>query len=950
LIVRIRNEMNAAFTTQWIWLPFWYIFVLGKSWGAALCTGWDAVFGVFVCMLAACFMNYLMPGGAGPLNDPHSKDYDPTDGNRAWLPGGYNIPCALIYAVSFVYLHFISFRSTDTKRFCLGAYADLIVTFMNPNQGKADFHSVIFDYNFNLHWNGPALCVMWIVFIACSLTCLSLLRWPRFLGPTIPRSATTWAAQHLAGIAMDCGGLQRQLIAYYSHGASEFELGSMDSYIKDLKERSRAVDSFLEEAYWEAFGETRKRRLQHLHWLSVLLDRLQLLLQMMLAHVRNHAKMSGNFKGGHDIRPYLEAFTEASDILGEFASKRFLRGSPEEQQAQEMRCRAACQRADEVLLAALGKLQQLSIGEEALMAEMGLIDALREWATLLENFLSGPPPEIAERIFGGTRWRPHEAWMVKERHFSAIRLTTSWTLALLWSNYVQGYSSTCVVCLSFIFNSSLGKLWTRNVNRALGVTMGVILGNMPSFVFLSNEPWDVEKHNAQDYFLYLSAMSIIWLASAYLYFEGGSWSYAFSLLAGIGGVELLKPLRVQSTKTVWMESRYNTLMDTFMAVVITFIVDSLFAILYRKEWRNQVAESVEGVLDATTTLLQAIITWDSQYPMHVGDLRSCTDLQTKLDGRRRYFECVAAVESHDEEARTRNATWQVPYKASLVKGLLEQFETIRVATYCLRSSSERCDLRKLKEIIEVTLPVEMIDRCQACARIAKAGLDQTSISQTWGFHEHCLPVAPGTAACRTQRSESATDFSNMAQSFQELRASVRGDLFARMEESVDSLSESALGCSDLERWSSELSGEGRNDTTGGSIITRTGGATVLSAATAAATLGAMNAVLAVRTALERVEVLLRDEEFMAFGHWGFAPTSALEQLRADSPDKGHFIRRNWHVPIWNERPQGDVEREVFTRASQVLELRRIASNEERGVVATCHNGNDDHGTQHQQGS
>jgi len=441
-------------------------------------------------------------------------------------------------------------------------------------------------------------------------------------------------------------------------------------------------------------------------------------------------------------------------------------------------------------------------------------------------------------------------------------------------------------------------------------------------VFFSNDPWEVEKHAYSDYFLYLSSMAIIWLASSYLYFEGGTWSYAFSLLAGIGGVELLKPLRFDVTETEWMVSRYNTLMDTFMACVITFIVDSLFARLYRQEWRNQVAESVAGVLEATAILLRAIIVWDSQYALDLGDLRCCTDLQTKLHGRRRYFEWVAAVEFHDEEARIRNSTWQVPYKASLVKGLLEQFETIRVATYCLRSSSERCNQNTLREIIEGTLPEEIIERCQECACIAKAGLDQTSVSQTWGFHERCPPAAPGAGAPQIRRSTGARDLLNMARSFEELRASVREELAERVasEETMHSLSEPPTPGIGPEGCASEVFSNTRSDAESSAA------GVVKNVATAAATLEAMNGVLAVRMAVERVEVLLRDEEFMAFGHWGFAPTSALEGLRSDSPDKGHYVRRNWRVPLWTERPQRhgmDVEQEAFARTSQMLELRAI---------------------------
>jgi len=65
-----------------------------------------------------------------------------------------------------------------------------------------------------------------------------------------------------------------------------------------------------------------------------------------------------------------------------------------------------------------------------------------------------------------------------------------------------------------------------------------------------------------------------------------------------------------------------------------------------------------------------------------------------------------------------------------------------------------------------------------------------------------------------------------------------------------------------------------------------------------AMLSAMTGVLALRLAMERVEVLLRDEEYWSFGHWGFDSESALERLRSYCPEKAHFCRSHRRLRLY----------------------------------------------------
>lgn len=105
------------------------------------------------------------------------------------------------------------------------------------------------------------------------------------------------------------------------------------------------------------------------------------------------------------------------------------------------------------------------------------------------------------------------------RNWFALRNTTSWSLALLWSLYFRNlfafgvrlislifqqvllhaavlvgmkprsawtgnYSCGCVVATSFIFSQTSGSSFDVNINRLLGTCMGLAVGNFPALLML----------------------------------------------------------------------------------------------------------------------------------------------------------------------------------------------------------------------------------------------------------------------------------------------------------------------------------------------------------------------------------------------------------------------------------------------------------------------------------
>ena len=121
------------------------------------------------------------------------------------------------------------------------------------------------------------------------------------------------------------------------------------------------------------------------------------------------------------------------------------------------------------------------------------------------------------------------------RHWFALRNTVSWTLALLWSVYSRDYSMGCVVATSFIFSDTSGSSFDTNINRILGVGMGLGVGNVPAILILSGTRADdlTSTTSMLRIFTYFVVMFVMWTLAMYGYLAPGSkYSSACLLWAG----------------------------------------------------------------------------------------------------------------------------------------------------------------------------------------------------------------------------------------------------------------------------------------------------------------------------------------------------------------------------------------------------------------------------------
>ena len=87
----------------------------------------------------------------------------------------------------------------------------------------------------------------------------------------------------------------------------------------------------------------------------------------------------------------------------------------------------------------------------------------------------------------------------------------------------------CVVATSFIFSETSGSSFDTNINRILGVGMGLAVGNVPAILILSGT--SAEKTSSMlRFFAYFVVMFIMWTLAMFGYLAPGSKYYRACLL------------------------------------------------------------------------------------------------------------------------------------------------------------------------------------------------------------------------------------------------------------------------------------------------------------------------------------------------------------------------------------------------------------------------------------
>ncbi|CAK0894333.1 unnamed protein product [Prorocentrum cordatum] len=680
------DRFPANFEAIYPSLPFWYCFIVDTHWGRCLHNSYHALLGVLLATLVMAFLNYLMPGGAGPwARDPQYVE-------EAWVPGGYNRGLAICTGILVAYLFFLIDFGVPTKQYGLATFASILLAFMDPKQGHDDFRGVLWTYEGVPTLGSPTWCQLYLNVMAITLALLTLPSGPSV--PFCPRQ-TSWcwddAKQGYARLAEDTVLGFDRVVRHFREGSSAFAL---DTSAPSSSSRISALGAGRWRGSWRTpagrRGPGSSRSSAGSRGCCAACGRCSASRWRTCGSSGTHSistRTSRKSPSTH-LDNFLVACRDAVTFLGERELMR--KGADAEALVQVASC---AREGREALTLALDCLCPGGTGNErTTRLETVFIEGLQTWAPLVDEFLEEPEVPPKQGCLLSRLWREMKC-PSREKHVNALRLCTPWSLALLWSVFKRDYDPTVVSSVSFIFSESLSCMFDRNINRMLGVAMGQVLGTLPA-VLLSyhaacQDNQGAELGNAPRIVRYMVVMFLLWSTAMYGYLAtGAKWSYAYLLWAAFGGVKMISyfpaPGNDLFEECVVGVAHFKNTAETFLSILDNFtgclllvFVDVIFAANTSNLTIHRLARRIPNCLQNILVIMEGLMERDTA--------------SANIDGLQQH---VAIARQIDEETEKEDLVWShlftQPYNRELVSATLSECDNFFVAVYALRAADARC--------------------------------------------------------------------------------------------------------------------------------------------------------------------------------------------------------------------------------------------------------------------
>eukprot|EP00928_Gymnodinium_smaydae_P092829 TRINITY_DN7678_c0_g1_i3.p1 TRINITY_DN7678_c0_g1~~TRINITY_DN7678_c0_g1_i3.p1 ORF type:complete len:969 (+),score=213.43 TRINITY_DN7678_c0_g1_i3:55-2961(+) len=672
------------------WLPFWYAFVVTTNIGDFLSASWQSVVGTGIAVSAVSLMNFLMPGGAGRADDPEYFQ-------KAWLPCGYSASVALFLGVAFVYATCVSRQREGAKAYALCIFSSLLIPFMNPDH-KTGFRVLVLSLDLEFNWNGAVMCDVYMVLLSIVLAAFALGANPCSRSSIKQHSALDRAGDALQDLARDTEGCLEWLVSNFCQDTWNFDTESLYFHVRQLGATRSGIEPLIVSATWECLGPEGRAQLQLQRELATLLRHFRQVLRIEIAHVRSlrHLQLRPCMA---QVSVFMDEFLEAcGGALAALAKSCCEPGGAD--LSMRLAATESADRADEALARAMQEFGKVSSSsargdgakqqrreddddagggddcgaalEAALCsggsaAELAFLDRLRSWPSQIKACLGrlDEPPAVsrAPDLPSG------------ERHWYAFRNTISWTLALSWSVYKRSFSSGCVVGTSLIFSATSGSSFDKNINRMLGVGMGLAFGSLPAMLCLQGAGVHDRDFGVPRILVYFVVMFLMWVVAMYGYLASNSrYSYACLLWVGYAGVQMISHIPSFDDRA---QGLFMDVIDNFLSCLIVFLVDMLFAYLTGASTSNEVTKAVCQCVHEVAVIVEGFA--------------ACKVTTVNID---RLEESIKRARFWDSETRHEGLVWtrlwDEAYKADSVPALLDHCDEVYVAVYAIQASAQRC--------------------------------------------------------------------------------------------------------------------------------------------------------------------------------------------------------------------------------------------------------------------
>lgn len=569
-------------------------------------------------------------------------------------------------------------------------YSELLVPFMSPHT-RTGFRAVCWDWDFQWNWNGSAMCGFWLVSLAVLLSIITLGMLPT--RRSIETHTAKWAsALALAQLAEDTAGCLEYLMTILQQEAWKFQFhaDSSNFYIKHLGLRRTRAEAILALTPWEPKDS------KNLKKVASFLRQLRQLLRIQSEQMRYFGQ---SMPKGKQLK--LEDFLLAcNDGLSLVARDCRSNADLTEETCEELK--RIAEKADDILIQTLRDIAE----DQMASIQMAFVDKLRSWPAAFRDL------GASADALGAASSDTNETW--SNRNWFALRNTTSWLLALLWSLYFRNYSCGCVVATSLIFSQTSGSSFEVNINRLLGICMGLAVGNIPALLILSStDPADLTSVNyLLRIFMYFVVMFTTWTLAIFGYLAMDSKYFRACLMwAALSGTEMCRHLPRVGMLDVQL---FTAILDNVLAVMVVFMVDMVFAYMQGNDASEQMKAAVTRCIQRIATQIDTL------------KVQGIRELQ--LDALQRDIKDARFWDSEiQKEGLVWTRLWNNAYKAESVPALLDHFDEVYVWLHALQNSGSRCD-RELAAKIVRDLPKSVVERCHTFVRAIKLvlqGLDDS---------------------------------------------------------------------------------------------------------------------------------------------------------------------------------------------------------------------------------
>mmetsp|Transcript_22031 Transcript_22031/g.53639 ORF Transcript_22031/g.53639 Transcript_22031/m.53639 type:complete len:859 (+) Transcript_22031:126-2702(+) len=609
-------------------IGFWFVLTFGRTMGFTIRNAWQALTGTLYAVLNSLIMNTIFPGGA----------------KNAAL-NGYREEIAWIDVVIVVLLIMVVNVSNRCRTFALFYTAMFMTFFMNP---KSDAK---FSRNFQLDVNGTGVSYLMVCLAGTTIAIfMSIFPWPRRM--------TVEVQDQVALIRAAVSTLLIQVVSSYNGQKQSPTVKSkcqrgFNTVQNLLSELGPKVDI----SWWEGFdlGYHGKVRHMMIAFATLLKEVMDIIHGMQLAAEMDSTQSEGLLRS---LRSDIAGLTNAADALLTEIGRAIHDGdiSDEERSKIERRADALVKESQE--LAEAYTLKRVEAGvpplDPAMLEEDFFIYNLAQLSQAIVKFamsLREPAQPDVLGMFYGQLLDLFDPMVARNHGNFVLRGFTAFMVAFIWGVSYRNYNFVMAATVALVMSKFMGSAVERNLGRMQGVVLGLVIPAIALHLLDS-------CNGGMGTLAFLGFVFLLEVLALYIYQAASPrFAYIAMLTAAFAAKSFFVPCDKLKDDGATSQAAYAQVTAVVVGIIIVMVVDIALA--------NE--RPSEAVQDHLGTCFFQIREGFEEF------LKG----NKRLRGNRLKAELRKAWLNH-REAINEPRYWRVAYPETMVEGILQQTEELRL--------------------------------------------------------------------------------------------------------------------------------------------------------------------------------------------------------------------------------------------------------------------------------